>query len=121
MAKIVSFSRTSEQYEKYAERGITRRIQNGQMTEADAELIKEFVDSLKIQNNISDSRAYKLTNALSNISRFIKTPFMENKIADVYAGVNAIKSGKKINAKNQKTPGDLSQNVKRDYIIFLRR
>lgn len=121
MAEIVSFSRTSEQYEKYAERGITRRIKNGQMTEADAELIKEFVDSLKIQNNISDSRAYKLTNALSNISRFIKTPFMENKIADVYAGVNAIKSGKKINAKNQKTPGDLSQNVKRDYIIFLRR
>ena len=121
MAEIVSFSRTSEQYEKYAERGITRRIKNGQMTEADAELIKEFVDSLKSQNNISDSRAYKLTNALSNISRFIKTPFMENKIADIRAGVSAIKSGKKINAKNQKTPGDLSQNVKRDYIIFLKR
>ncbi len=121
MAEIVSFSRTPEEFSKYAQRGIDKQLAAGKMTRADADLILEFVNSMRIQNNISEARAYKLTNALSNICRFIKTPLMDNTVSDIYTAVNSIKNGKKLHCKNMKNKGELSQNSKRDYINFLRR
>ena len=74
MAKNVSFSRTPEQFTKYSERGIANQISAGNMTEQDGALIREFVDAMRVQNGAGDARAYKLTNSLSNICRFIKPP-----------------------------------------------
>lgn len=121
MIETVSFSRSPEQYIEYANRSISRKIAEGIMTEADANLIREFVSTMRVQNNIGDARTYKLTNALSNICRFIKTPLMDNTIADINTGVMAIKNGQRIAGKNHKNIGPLSQDTKRDYVVFLKR
>jgi len=121
MVKIVSFSKTDEQFISYGERGIQKRIDAGDMTPADGDLIREFVGDLSANNNIGVARAYKITNALSNLSRFIKTPFLDNQIRDLHAAANAIKTGEKMLAENQTHVGKLSKSTQRDYIIFLKR
>ena len=121
MAKFVSFSRTDEKFMQYGDRGIQKRIDSGDMTADDAEHIRAFVDDLRANSNIGEARAYKITNALSNLTRFIKTPFADNQLRDLHAGANAIKHGQRILAGNMQNAGKLSQNTQRDYILFLKR
>lgn len=122
MAKTVSFGKTAEELEIYAERGIQRRIDAGDMTPEDADLIRQFVAHQRANGNIGDARAYKTANSLSNITRFCKTPLIKNRIGDIYLAVTAIKRGKRIAAKNGNNGGGtLSQDTQRDYITFLKR
>ncbi|HDS63163.1 MAG TPA: integrase, partial [Methanofollis liminatans] len=122
MAKIVSFGKTAEELEMYAERGIRRRIDAGDMAPEDADLIRQFVAHQRANGNIGDARAYKTANSLSNLTRFCKTPLAKNKIGDIYLAVTAIKRGKKIAAKNGNNGGGtLSPDTQRDYITFLKR
>lgn len=53
------------------------------MTYEDADLIRDFVNNLRATINIGEARAYKITNPLSNVTRFIKTPFMDNSLRDI--------------------------------------
>lgn len=121
MIEKVSFSKTDEQHKKYGEKGISNRIVAGDMTDEDADLIRDFVNNLRATSNIGESRAYKITNALSNVTRFIKTPFMDNSLRDIQAAVSAIKRGEKLPAANGNNRGRLSQDTQRDYIMFLKR
>ena len=148
MAEIVSFSRTPEQFSKYGERSIINQINAGLMTEEDANLIRAFVDDMRVQNGCGDARAYKLLNGLVNVTRFIKTPLMSCTMADINAAVLNIKAGKKISSsisgckpkvieegaevreliindkkyyQVRRTAGDLSDDTKHDYIMFLKR
>lgn len=89
MIEKVSFSKTDEQHKKYGEKDISNRIVAGDMTYEDADLIRDFVNNLRATSNIGESRAYKITNALSNVTRFIKTPFMDNSLRDIQAAVSA--------------------------------
>jgi len=119
--EIVKFSHSADQFNRYGEKGIQNRIVAGDMTPEDADLIREFVNHLRATSNIGDARAYKITNALSNVTRFIKTPLMDNSIRDIQAAVSAIKRGQKITAMNGNNGGQLSQDTQRDYIMFLKR
>lgn len=119
--KTVCFSKTPEQYTEYSRRGIEKQITAGNMTEEDAELINEFVASVNIESNISASRVYKLTNGLSNVSRFLPTSFKEAKITDVYTAVNLIKTAEKVMGDNHTNPGKLSKDTQKDYVKFLKR
>lgn len=121
MPKIVSFSQTDDKFVEYGDRGIQKRLDSEEMTETDAELIREYVEELRSNSNIGEARAYKVTNTISNLSRFVKTPFTDNQIKDLRAGVNAIKRGKRILAGNMNQDRKLSQNTQRDYIQFLKR
>ncbi len=121
MIETVKFSRSADQFNRYGEKGIENRINTGEMTPEDADLIREFVSHLQATSNIGEARAYKITNALSNITRFIKTPLMDNSIRDIQVAVSAIKRGEKLRAKNGNNGGMLSQDTQRDYIMFLKR
>ncbi len=118
--KIVSFSKTPEQFKLYAKRGIEKQIRAGNMTERDSELIREFVKTVRIENNISPSREYKITNALSNVSRFFSCQYEDAKLLDIYTAVDLIKEADKVQSKNTKG-GKLSSDSQKDYITFLKR
>lgn len=121
MVKTVVFSKTDEQFKEYAARGIKNRIDAGELTELDAQQIREFVSVLKATENISSSRAYKITNSLSCAARFFKVPLCQNSISDIYEGVANLKSGKRILAHHMTREGTLSQNTLHDYWKTLRR
>ena len=121
MVETVVFSRTDEQFKEYAARGIQKRIDAGELTELDAQQIGEFVSVLRATENISSSRAYKVTNTLSCAARFFKVPLCQNTISDVYEGVANLKTGKRILAEHMTRTGTLSQNTLHDYWKMMKR
>lgn len=67
-------------------------LESGRMTERDVARIREFLGELRSFKNISVARSNKIIASLISIRRFIG-PFEENTIADLVAGIEAIKQG----------------------------
>ena len=121
MIEVVEFGKSDAQFTMYYERGCQKRIDAGDMTEEDKNLILAFVASLQATADISAIRSYKICNTLSNVSRFVKTPYAQNTIADVYTGVNALKAADRTLIGNMNKPGKLSANTIQDYVKQLKR
>lgn len=135
--KQIPFDRSDAKFKEVGERGISHAIAEGRMKEADATLIRNFIQQLRATQNIGVRRGYKILNALTNSTRFFKTPFTENTIYDLYEGFENLKHGKKtqrINKKitlpdgTEKTVTELiqkdeplAQNTIRDYQMFVKR
>jgi len=135
--ELIAFDRSDETFKEIAERGITHAITEGRMTAADAQLIHNFIQQLRATSGIGVRRAYKIENALTNSTRFVKTPFTESTIYDLYEGFENVKHGKKTHRINRwntqpdgtenkvseliQTDTPLAQNTIRDYQMFIKR
>lgn len=74
-----------------AEQCITRALSNETLTTRDAGLIREFIAEFRSTRNISTARANKLAFTLISWRRLFG-PFIENTIADLYTGIERLKT-----------------------------
>ncbi|EHQ35636.1 site-specific integrase [Methanoplanus limicola] len=123
------FHRSPEEFKKYGDLGLQYAIDEGRITEADAQMIKQFVRQTKQENRIGAAREFKIMNALCNATRYIKTPFKECTIFDFYGFMEKIETGTK-HKKIKGTDGEwhtidtkqqLKPNTIRDYQRFMKR
>ena len=88
----------------YPDCSIQKALESGQITNQDADLIREYVADSQISRNIGGKRAQKIVFVLVGLRRFIR-PFTENSITDLYSGVSKIKSGTSLRENNNKPAG----------------
>lgn len=99
---------------EYQLRAIDTALLNETITLRDAQLIREFIAERRSCVGISVGRANKLVFTLLGWRRFIGE-FSENTIADLYAGVPALKSGMNLRGRPFK------QNTISDYVAILKQ
>jgi integrase/recombinase XerD len=97
----------------YDTRSIAKAIEEGRITEEDADLIVRFISDRKVTKDIGIRRAHKITFGLVAWRRFIG-PFLDNSISDIYRGVDSMKRGK--NAKGNA----FSSQTKYDFVSVLK-
>ena len=95
-------------------RAYRRALFEGRLTEDDQRLIEEYLSERQATRQIRNHRVLKTRYDLISWRKFIPRPFAEMTIGDVYAGLNALQTGK--NARG--TP--YKQNTIHDYIQALR-
>jgi hypothetical protein len=78
---------------EYADRQISKALQDGRITPEDAELISEFINELKATVQISAGRAYKLQYLLVGWRSFLP-PFRDVDTKSVLEGIERIKTAK---------------------------
>ncbi len=100
--------------EKYREASLRNGLKAGDLTEDDVRLIKTFVNEKQAANNWKEHRVQKSTMDLRQWRRFIKKPYRECGIDDIYSGINALKNG------NSQRGTPFSQNTIHDYIKVLK-
>ena len=118
MAKVTSpsaFHVSDVKYAEYTRSTLSSAVEENRATHEDAALIQEFTGEIAATSQISQARKYKITYTLVGWRRFIG-PFTENRIGDLYAGVEAIRSS----CKADGTP-EYTQNSLSDYLRFLKR
>lgn len=76
-----------------AQRSIDRGVRLGRLTPGDIDLIGQYIDARRIENDISDGRAKKITSHLATFRRFLAVPYGEATQTDLYKAINAFKSG----------------------------
>jgi hypothetical protein len=74
----------------FLENSFERHLSDGRLTEDDVNLIREFLDEVIAENDISVSRANKIGFHLVGWRRFIG-PFRENTIGDLRSGLRQMK------------------------------
>jgi integrase/recombinase XerD len=99
---------------EYANNSLSSALEADILTKQDADLIREFISERRSVANISLGRTNKVTYTLVSWRRFVG-PFRELGIADVYAGIEAIKTGKSQRGKPFK------QNTISDHVIILKQ
>jgi integrase/recombinase XerD len=99
---------------EYANNSLSSALEADILTKQDADLIREFIAERRSVANISQGRTNKVTYTLVSWRRFVG-PFSELGIADVYAGIEAIKTGKSQREKPFK------QNTISDHVIILKQ
>jgi integrase len=70
---------------------IADALESGRITPTDAALIREFIAESRSTSNISIGRVNKITSTLLTWRRFIG-PFPENTMADLYTGIESLKT-----------------------------
>jgi integrase/recombinase XerD len=85
-------------------------LENGIITEHDQQLILEYVEERRVAKDLSVARVNKIVSHLVNWRRFLRVPFVEASITDVYAAVSALKGGKSQKGR------PFAQNTIHDYI-----
>ncbi len=99
---------------EYANNSLFSALEADILTKQDADLIREFIAERRSVANISQGRTNKVTYTLVSWRRFVG-PFSELGIADVYAGIEAIKTGTSQRGKPFK------QNTIADHVIILKQ
>ena len=99
---------------EYSNHAIASGLASGLLTADDAALIREFIAEKRASVGICVGRANMLSFTLVGWRRFIG-PYRELTIGDVYAGIDALKSGKSQKGKPFK------QNTLADHVVFLKR
>ncbi len=99
---------------EYQIRAIDAALLNETISLRDAQLIREFIAERRSCVGISVGRANKLVFTLLGWRRFIGE-FSENTIADLYAGVPALRSGLNLRGRPFK------QNTISDYVAILKQ
>lgn len=100
---------------QYWENSITKAIKTGQMTETDGELIRAYVIEYQATKHIKDHRVQKTTIDLVQWRRFIKAPYQECTITDIYQAITELDTANTLKG----TP--FKQNTKHDYVLALRQ
>jgi site-specific recombinase XerD len=86
------------------------RLRTGDIiTREDADIIKKFLSELQSANGASEMRATHITSIIVTWRRFIRKPFKEWTIDDVYDGIAALKNGSSLAGK------PFTRNSVRDY------
>lgn len=73
----------------------SRALEEGRITEEDADLITRFISDRKVTKDIGIRRVHKIVFGLVAWRRFIG-PFLDNTISDIYRGVDTMKRGKNV-------------------------
>lgn len=97
-----------------AEKAISRALEEGRLVESDTQLIREYVGELQAAKQISEVRTKKIISVLVGWRRLIPVPYRSLSIADVYQGIEALKT-----ARSQKGK-PFKQNTIHDYISVLK-
>ena len=114
-ATSTAFHVTDAKYAEYTRNALSLTVEENRVTPEDAALIEEFTGEIVATSQISQSRKYKITYTLLGWRRFIG-PFTENRIGDLYSGVEKIRTAR----KDDGTP-EYTQNTLADYVRFLKR
>lgn len=96
------------------EKSIEKHIKAGTITEKDCKLIRAFIGEKKSSKHITDGRAKKIGFTLIAWRKFIKVPYDQLTIADIYEGIENMKSG----ASDKGEP--FKQNTQRDLIKIIK-
>ena len=89
-------------------------LQDGVITDHDRKLILDYVEERKVTKGLSVARINKIVSHLVGWRRFLRVPFSDASIGDIYSAVNALKEGKSLKGK------PFSQNTVHDYIRVLK-
>ncbi|MFY9982650.1 MAG: hypothetical protein WAK75_08790, partial [Methanoregula sp.] len=92
--QVSHFNPSSATLIKYSGTVIARGIEEGRITEDDAQLIREFVAEISATRHISPGRAFKLHYTLINLREYLG-PYRQNTIADIYTAIDAVRNAKK--------------------------
>lgn len=98
----------------YGDESITRYLASGQINGRDVALLKEYIAERRGSAGISTGRANKIAFTLVAWRRFLP-PFAELAMADLYTGIDAMRSGKNKRGKPFK------QNTQHDYVRILKQ
>jgi site-specific recombinase XerD len=98
----------------YPERSFAKALREGKITERDITLIRSFIAEMQSSRNTSTKRTYKQTYTLVGWRRFIG-PFEQNDMAELYAGISALKSG------TSKRGQGFKKNTIADHIVILKQ
>lgn len=115
------FHPTSEQYEQQTETAMERAQSDGTLTKTEASHLREFVAEISATRHISPGRRYKLTYFTIVCRRFMKRPWHELTIGDLYAGVQALTTARNDDGSLRYKPNtqlDLVSHIKR-YALWL--
>ena len=116
--KLPAPTREEQQFHRVgldcAKQSIDNAVQNNILIERDATLIEDFTMELRAAKEISIIRVMKITTTLVSWRRYLKTPFAESTINDLYRGIEAMKA-----ARPHGKP--YKQNTRRDFILILKQ
>jgi len=98
----------------YPERSFAKALREGKITERDITLIRSFIAEMQSSRNTSTKRTYKQTYTLVGWRRFIG-PFEQNDMAELYAGISALKSG------TSKRGQGFKKNTIANHIVILKQ
>jgi len=76
---------------EYVENSFARHLAAGTITEDDVSLLREWIDEITVENDISVSRSNKIAFNMVAWRRFIG-PFRTNTIHDLHAGIKTLKT-----------------------------
>ena len=113
--QISKFKPSDSTFIEYSRNTVNHALQENRITDDDAQLIREFVAEISATRHISSGRAFKLYYTLVKFREFIG-PFRENTIADIYNGIDLVRT-----AKNPDGTPRYKQNTLGDFIRFLKR
>ena len=102
------------QFRTTVPRAYRRALVEGRLTADDQHLIEEFIAERQAIRHIGQHRVLKIRYDLISWRRFIPVPFRTMTAGDLYAGLNAMKTG--TNARGTA----FKQNTKHDLIILLK-
>ena len=74
-----------------AERSIQKALDAGVITPDDETLIREYLDEYRATRHISTGRSNKMTYALVGWRRFLKVPYQEITLPDLYGAIAELK------------------------------
>ena len=90
----ITFNGTNEQYRLYQAHSIKNALDAGSINQDEANLIREFITEIGIQNNLSETRKMKLTGNLCLSMKYLEPDLKDATMADIYQAFESIKNGK---------------------------
>ncbi|MBT8507424.1 hypothetical protein AZH53_03140 [Methanomicrobiaceae archaeon CYW5] len=114
------FHKKPETYRVYEKRSIQNALDNGTLTPADANYIREFIAEISVTANLSAQRRFKLVSNLVQCHRFL--PSVEDLVlSDIYEGIESLRVAIKEDGTkySQNTIADFIRVTKRYYLWLI--
>ena len=103
-----------------ANRSLAGGLKRGQITQDDADLIRQFTNERVARAGISAARAKKITSVLVSLRRYILVPYRDVKMSDIDAALTTLKNTNHTVPNTVSKPKPYSQNTKSDVITILK-
>lgn len=107
------FHHPPDEYFTLADHSITNALAEGRISQADADLIREYADERS--THLSAGRYFKTISILVTVRKYFSQDFAETKKADLFRAVRDMKHGKKDNGTPYKA------NTVTDHVKFTKR